>query len=265
MTLSFDLISDLHVDTWPDTFNWSLRATSPYCIVAGDVARDRRSVINTLRHLGQCYQGVFYIDGNDEHVNHWDDFEHSYRDLAKKVQRLSNVVYLQDNVVVVNGVAIVATNGWWAFDFDPEIDAEQAVTWYQEKWQGQVSKETVENMIRLADTEAAYIINSIGRLQTHVDVKRIVVVTHTVPSPDLIRHDVELDGSYRFNCMGNSVMMNAIAADVEQKIHTWCFGHYHGSVDQLRQGIRFVNNCRGRGNTQYSQWTYHPLRVAVDV
>jgi hypothetical protein len=34
------------------------------------------------------------------------------------------VVYLQDNVVVINGVAILGTNGWWGFDFDNTIDPE---------------------------------------------------------------------------------------------------------------------------------------------
>ena len=40
MKFAFDLISDLHIETWPD-FDWTGQATSPYCVVAGDVARDR--------------------------------------------------------------------------------------------------------------------------------------------------------------------------------------------------------------------------------
>jgi predicted phosphodiesterase len=59
-------------------------------------------------------------------------------------------------------------------------------------------------------------------------------------------------------------MLNALDVDTEQKIDTWCFGHYHGKVDQYRNGVRYVNNCRGRSNTQWSQFVYHPLRVVVD-
>jgi hypothetical protein len=66
------------------------------------------------------------------------------------------------------------------------------------------------------------------------------------------------------NVMGNRLMMQALAADTEHKIHTWCFGHYHGSVDQTRSGVRFVNNCRGRGNTTHSQYVYHPKRIVID-
>ena len=58
MEFAFDLISDLHIETWPG-FDWSNQATSPYCVVAGDIARDRKGLIETLKHLGRCYQGVF--------------------------------------------------------------------------------------------------------------------------------------------------------------------------------------------------------------
>ena len=68
----------------------------------------------------------------------------------------------------------------------------------------------------------------------------------------------------RFNMMGNRYMMQALAADTENKIDTWCFGHYHGSVDQTRSRVRFVNNCRGRSDTPYAQQVYYPKRVVVE-
>ena len=90
------------------------------------------------------------------------------------------------------------------------------------------------------------------------------MVTHTVPDPALIAHDIDLEGTMKFNVMGNRLMMQAMAQDTENKIHTWCFGHYHGSVDQFRSNIRFVNNCRGRSGTMYSQHVYHPKRILIE-
>jgi predicted phosphohydrolase len=261
MTFAFDLISDLHTETWDD-FTWTGLATSPYCVVAGDVARDRTLVLDVLRHLGQCYQAVFYIDGNDEHRYFYDDLNASYSDLTNRIRKIPNVVFLQDNVVVVDGVAIVGTNGWWSYDLDPSIDAEQTSLWFQE--QCQVSAQTAKITGRLATTDATYMATSIKRLQTHHDVKKIVCVTHTVPNGSLISHDIGLADTLRFNTMGNRFMMRALAADTEKKLHTWCFGHYHGSVDQIRQGVRFVNNCRGRGDTEWRQYVYHPRRIVVD-
>ena len=67
MAITFDLISDLHLETWDQEFDWSNRATSHYCVVAGDISQDRKSALHCLKKLGQSYQAVFYIDGNDEH------------------------------------------------------------------------------------------------------------------------------------------------------------------------------------------------------
>lgn len=263
MSIAFDLISDLHIETWANDFDWTGQATSPYCIVAGDIARDRQLVIQTLRHLGQCYQAVFYIDGNDEHVDYVENLDRSYSTLAAQIAKIPNVVYLQDNVVVVDGVAILGTNGWWGFDFDMSVDPTQSAQWWQEKMS--VSGAAVKSVSKMATTDATYIVSSVRRLQNHKDVEKIVMVTHTVPLPELIQHDIDLDGTMRSNCMGNAYMLQAMAADFKQKIHTWCFGHYHGSVDQIHHGVRFVNNCRGRADTPYNQYAYYPRRIVIDL
>jgi predicted phosphohydrolase len=261
MQFAFDLISDLHIETW-DHFDWTGQATSPVCVVAGDVCRDRLTLLKTLRHLGQCYQVVFYVDGNDEHMNFLETLDASYSDLEAQIAKIPNVVYLQNNVVVVDGVAIVGTMGWWAFDFDLSINAEAAESWYRNKFD--LSTQALSNIKQTALGDSLYMSASIKRLQTHQDVKKIVMVTHTVPDPALIAHDIELAGSHVMNTMGNRYMMQALAADTEKKIHTWCFGHYHGSVDQIRSRVRFVNNCRGRGDTKYSQHVYYPRRIVID-
>jgi predicted phosphodiesterase len=262
MQFSIDLISDLHVDSWSQEFDWSSLATSPYCIVAGDVARDRAVLLKTLRHLGQCYQAVFYIDGNDEHVDHYTDLGGSYKELTKKINKIPNVVYLQDNVVVVEGIAILGTNGWWGYDLDPHVDSTETSEWFQNK--ANVGPEIAEAVRKMSHADATYMANSVAKLQTHMDVQKIIMVTHTVPEYELITHDIDLEGTVRFNTMGNSDMYQALLADHGNKIHTWCFGHYHGAVDQYRNGIRFVNNCRGREGTRWSQHVYHPRRIVVD-
>jgi hypothetical protein len=263
MNFAFDLISDLHLETWKDPLSWSGCATGTHCVVVGDVCSDRSLLIKFLRHLGTCYQGVFYIDGNDEHKPYMDRLGQSYRDLASKISRLPNVVYLQDNVVIVNGVAILGTNGWWGFDFDLTIDPVQVREWLIDK--EKYAPDIADKICKTSNTDANYIISSVRKLQTHMDVKKIVIVTHTVPRADLISHDPVLVGKQKFNCMGNRFMQTALEFDTEHKIHTWCFGHYHNKIDQYRDGVRWVNNCRGRGDSEYSQWAYNPLRIVIDI
>jgi predicted phosphodiesterase len=260
MIFSFDLISDLHRESWPD-FDWEGQPTSPYCIVAGDVARDRALVIDTLERLSEVYQGVFYIDGNDEHKDYAEDLGQSYRELEALIAHIPKVVYLQDNVVVINGIAIVATNAWWSYDFDPLMDIEQSVRWVEDK--DNISYSAALAYSAMSYTDAGYLCNSIHKLQTQKDVSAIVIVTHTVPCNRIIQHDLDLIDTWRFNTLGSSHILRALAEDTERKVKTWCFGHYHNPVDTTLDGIRYVSNPRGRGNTKYCQSVYYPKRITV--
>jgi predicted phosphodiesterase len=261
MQFSFDLISDLHVESWSN-FDWTYQATSPFCVVAGDVSSELSTLSTALAHLGQCYQAVFYIDGNAEHYHGLQDLGQSYQDLVSTVNNIKDVVYMQDNVVIVQGVAIIATNGWWSYDLDPDLDPEQSMAWHRDRMQ--ISDRAAHAVTSLAYNDAAYMINSVRKLQTHQDVRAIVAVTHTVPRQGIVDHDIELAGTWRYNVMGNAHMQLAVHEDTERKIRAWCFGHYHRSVDREFDGIRYVNNCRGRGDTEWSQPAFYPKRITVD-
>jgi hypothetical protein len=263
MIFAFDLISDLHVESWK-TFDWTDQATSPYCIVAGDVARDRQRLLDTLTHLGKCYPGgVFYVDGNEEHKDYMDNLGASYRDLAKDISSIPNVVYLQDNVIIINGVAILGTNGWWTYDFDTQMDLESSIQAIQDH--NGITNSAARNITGVAYNDANYMINSIRTLQTHNEVASIVVVSHTVPAPWIIDHDLELVGNWRVNGMGNSQLTRLLNQDTENKIKSWCFGHYHRSVNQVFNGIEYRSNPRGRGDTPWSQTAYYPQRIEIKI
>lgn len=260
MSITFDLISDLHLESWTEDFDWKHQATSAWCVVAGDVCRDRQRLQQTLQHLGQCYQGVFYIDGNDEHFGRLDNLTHSYADLHRLIRPLANVVYLRDNVVVMDETAIVGTNGWWTYDFDMGIDPGQVRDWW---CQTHGYDPDLPDVIRnLAQRDAMYLQRSLLRLQDE-KIRHVVVVTHTVPYHRIIDHDIDLCGDVLFNIMGSDRLMLAIQGDLLSKVHTWCFGHYHGSIDQIHHGIRFINNCRGRSNSPHRQLVFRPLRIEV--
>jgi UDP-2,3-diacylglucosamine pyrophosphatase LpxH len=263
--MTFDLISDLHLETWSEELNFLGQATSPVCVVAGDIARDHAAVKKFLKHLSECYAAVFYIDGNDEHRFQLSDLGASYAKLNQAIRRIPRVTYLQDNVVVIDGVAILGTNGWWGFDLDETLDLEGSKQSMKNRYEARHPEVVVDTqMIQDASgTDAAYLVSSVQRLQTHQDVKKIVIVTHTVPEAELIQHDIDLAHNYAFNCMGNRLMRLVHTNDTERKIHTWCFGHYHGSVDRILNGIRYVNNCRGRGDTPYRTHVYYPKRIEI--
>lgn len=261
MAFTFDLISDLHLESWPGEFDWSLQATSNWCIIAGDVCRDHALLYKALKHLGQCYQGVFYIDGNDEHHGRYHDLNANYQNLKKLVRSIDNVVYLQDNVVIMENTAILGTNGWWTFDFDSNQNDQQTCDWWCDTYQ--MSRELPAIIRDTSERDCRYLSRSLARLQNE-PVENIVIVTHTLPYHKIISHDIELAHQPLFNVMGTDRLLMACQQDVLDKIHTWCFGHYHGSIDQVHHDIRFVNNCRGRGNSTYRKTVFYPLRISID-
>jgi hypothetical protein len=116
----------------------------------------------------------------------------------------------------------------------------------------------------VAYNDAAYMMNSVRKLQTHMEVSAMVIVSHTVPAPWIIAHDPDLVDTWRFNGMGNSHISRLIDEDTEHKIHTWCFGHYHRPVDQNLGGIRYISNPRGRGNTPWRQSVFYPRRIEIN-
>ena len=261
MKIAFDLISDLHIETW-DSFDWAGQATSPVCLVAGDVAKDTDVLIETLTHLGKHYQAVFYIDGNDEHKDYLNDIHDNYTSLKHQLSSIPNVVYLQDNVVIINGVALLGTNGWFTWDFDPSMSISDSQLWFKDHTL--CSDHVADTITDLATNDAVYLRESIRKLQTHQDVKNIVIMTHTVPSPLFIQHDLDIVGTYRFNYLGSSLMQYVLDNDSEKKVKTWCFGHYHGDIDSTINGVRYVNNCRGRGDTKWKKSVYYPRRIEVE-
>jgi predicted phosphohydrolase len=260
-TFSFDLISDLHVGDL-DEFDWEGQPTSLYCIVAGDLAKDRAQLLDCLEHLGKRYKQVFYIDGNTEHKYYWNDMARSYRELEEDIAHIPNITFLNQRVCIANGLAIVGVNGWWTYDLDPNLDQEQA--WLFALDQYKISESVGSMLLEYAYKDAHYLATTIERLQEHEEVNKILIVSHTVPMQELIKHDSELSDTYIFNLMGNSELAECLQLDKQNKITNWVFGHYHGRVDQAHYNIRFCNNPKGRANDVIND-PYFPLRIEIEL
>ena len=258
---SFDLISDLHVGDLEE-FSWDGQPTSLYAVVAGDVARDRAQLLDCLRHLGQKYRNVFYIDGNSEHRYYWDDIDRSYTELEQEIMMIPNITYLNNRVAVSHGLAIVGVNGWWTYDLDPKLDQDQSWHFFLDAYD--ISEQAGASLLECAYRDSVYLSRTIEKLQDHDEVEKILIVSHTVPSYHLIKHDPELVDTHKFNLLGNTELMQCLHADTDKKITNWVFGHYHGKVDCALENIRFCNNPKGRAEDTLND-PYFPLRIDIEL
>jgi len=213
--IGFDVISDLNLDPH-DSFNWEGKATSLYCIVAGNVSSDIRTVGQTLAHLGRFYQGVFYIPGVLEYQEHDGSINQRTDELIMISEQIPNVVMLHHHVVIIDGIAIIGVNGW-----------------------GTESRENglldlLYSAARIDDIQ--YLNKSIDKLQRHLDVKKIVIVSSSVPHEDLYFGQAP-------ELVSIQIPLNAaLVSDTEHKVKHWVFGTYDKSADTFIGDLNYINN-----------------------
>lgn len=259
---SFDLISDLHVDVLDPVPRFSDRfpdfQPSQVCVVAGDLVADRGYLVTALESLRAVYDMVIYVDGNSEHRGYPGSLAQSYQDLSDTLQKIPGVAYLYDNMVIINDVAFVGTNGWYSFNADSRYSYQQATDIVAQRIPN--ASEACDQMLIQSIVDSRYLENSLARIQRYPDVRRVILVTHTVPWTSLIQ-DQGLVNSARINLTVNTALPKCLDQDTENKVCLWCFGHLHESVDQRHLGLRYVCNPRGRPGTAWFDADYRPRRI----
>jgi hypothetical protein len=225
MQVNFDIISDLNLSSG-DLFDWTNKPTSLYCIVAGNVSTDIYTIRRVLMHLSGLYHGVFYIDGAKDHT----DLPHRDRrvdEIQQVCTSLKNVIYLHNNVVIVDGVGLVGVNGW----YNNIITTSNLVDDFQSK------------CYRFEDI--GYLEKTIERLQLHVDVKKIVVISNSVP----------LDSLFFGEKIGEQELQpgQILHKDTEAKITHWVYGSYNKIVDTVIDNINYICNSKSDRNPYYAK------------
>jgi hypothetical protein len=232
MTIAaFDFFSDLNLIPG-EPFNIADKPTSLFCIVAGNISSDPSKIKETLQHLSRIYKGVFFIDGPAEHGD-LRDYDKNINVLNKIIKGYDNVAFLHSNVVVVDSIALVASNGWYGnYTLTDPMEQELA------------------NHYRMYDTQ--YLRNSIQKLQKHVDVKQIVMITSSIPNAELGFHTKD----NLPDLVGPSMCLNI---DTESKVKTWLYGGYEYGADVTRFGIRYINNPYRRDQPWWPQRVEIPI------
>lgn len=231
MTIGFDIISDLNLKEG-ELFDWEGKPTSLYCLVAGNVSSDLTTTIRVLHHLSNQYQGVFFIDGTLEALDPYNR-DDRIELIGKYCAKVRNVVYLHNNVVVVDGVAVVGINGWYKNYATNSASDEM-----------QLQSNFLDDFLYLQKT--------IERLQLHVDVRKIIIMSNCVPSNKLyFGEDVGV--------LSSITLDNAETHDTEHKISHWVYATHGKIVDTMINDINYVNNPKHDRNP------YHAKRIDVVV
>lgn len=232
--IGFDIISDLYLSP-DDSFNWEGKATSLYCIVAGNITNDTRTLILTLAHLSKFYQGVFFTTGPYDLENKSDIQDFNER-LSNSFNKMSNVRSLYDNIIILDGVALVGVNGWYGLERDEQTE-------------------------HMAHLDLGYLYHSVKDIQRHLNVKRIIVVSACVPGrPLYFGEEPEVIDT-------QMPLQSILSVDTEFKISHWVFGGLKKQVDTQIEGIHYLSNpyfkrTSGPVIMQTVNWA---KRISIDV
>ena len=229
--IGFDIISDLNLNP-NDSFNWENKATSLYCIVAGNVSSNLRTVMQVLIHLSSKYQAVFFVPGKLEYEQ-CDSLLTRTKELLAITDGIPNVSILHNNVIVVDGVALLGSNGWG--NIQNTLDSKN-ITMTAAKYE-----------------DFTYLVSCLSKLQKHLDVKKVVVITSAVPKEELYFGEVPA------NVVDQIPLYNILESDTEKKVTHWIFGTYDKPVDTTIDNINYISNSKN----QYGP--YHAKRLTISI
>lgn len=212
--IGFDIISDLNLSS-EENFNWANKVTSLYCIIAGNISSDIVKVSKVLTHLSRLYQGVFYIPGTLEYEE-TTSISGRLKELSRMCEGIPGVCLLYQQVAFISGVAVVGVNGWEERE-DFSIH--------------NIYKATARN------GDFSYLAKSISKLQKHLDVKEIIVVSNAVP-----REELYFGQKPTTRPLDSTPLSDALQTDLERKTTHWVYGSNEISTDTYLDTIHYISN-----------------------
>lgn len=228
---SIDLLSDLNVSK-SQPFDWTGKPTSLFCVIAGNVSDDIDTVKYVLEHLGNMYRGVFYIDGPLEH-HCLENFSETVKQISEICQKMPNVIYMHNHVVVLNGVAFVAVNGWYKNNANIQDFSDR------------------ERVADFQKDDLGYLSQTLRNLQRHKDISKIIVISSSIPSDHFMYRNSETSFKTLYEPALSLVM------DRAYKVTHWLYSGTNIVNDTVYNNRRFVNN------PHVSSITYWPKRILI--
>lgn len=164
-----------------------------------------------------------------------------------------------DKIHIIDNVAFVAQCGWWDYKFgEPTVHQNISRNAFIKAF----SVETVDKIYQEAVIQSNWLAVHVSKLQHNNNIEKIVVITHSLPHPDMISWDIYPECRNNVGNYGNSMYRNVFSADEKNKIKLWAFGHNHDSKDKTLGSIRMVSNPRGRPK-DFNRTTWTQITVEI--
>lgn len=265
--MTVNIISDLHglrspsymhgltnkVADFPTGFDPSKLKDADVLVVAGDIGNtgdDMECVLNHIMTLkGTKFKDIICIKGNHDFYTTRIFFNSDIPDSLNVNNKNNNFVVYKDDI------AFICTPLWSpVYDNTNSVMSCLADYYYIPKFEITTCNETFENNVKFLDSEIQRAIKNN---------KQIVIVTHHVPYEQLINEKYKGSRINEAFCvMHDSRWRPGFFNDVLDKysmhIKLWIHGHSHNYIDTEINGIRFIRNPVGYGDSIHNEcdWKY---------
>ncbi|UEM23128.1 hypothetical protein JL100_010415 [Skermanella mucosa] len=272
--LKFALVSDLHVDHYPDNqqFDWHIvrRWTgTDILVIAGNVSGSAGISMEEILLARQAFRCVIFVEGSCEHPNgYWSPA--AAERLRQFAEQHDGIYYLgTGSGLTIESTLVCGMTGWSHFHAEVAGSGDSD----QERFDMPCGNHDVGNLelgiAVLPDDLFAHHVELLAQqvkgAAADPSIHEIVVITYAAPHVDAITftgdHICDLEAEAA--CTAALVPIWSDCLD-GGKLTTWCFGRSSFHQDFTDQGVRFISNPRGcPGEKRNGPYTVQVIDTSV--
>jgi hypothetical protein len=273
--MKFTLVSDLHVDHYPDhqQIDWHVvRAWTgaDILMIAGNTSGSLHHTMREILVARQAFRHVVFVEGPCEHHDGRQAPQGS-DELQRFAERHDGIHYLGDGPgVVIDHTLVCGIAGWHSLytgaNRQQPQENQQGGPWGRHDADGLDHGTAV-----LPDIVSTYRFESLTQrvrdAAADQSIYEIVIITDMVPHADAITFtgDHVWDLETETACTAALVPIWSDCLD-GGKLTTWCFGRSPVAQGFMDNGVRFISNPRGYpGETRDSPYTVRLIDTSTVV
>jgi len=232
------VLSDLHLE-YADLRQPLAIPDADLCVVAGDLCRAPANGVYWLgQHIASAMPCV-YVAGNHEHYR--GSIRESLEDGRAAAGRFANVHFLENDIVVLDGVRFVGATLWT--DYRLQGNPAAAMVHARERMNDHRQIAAQRNPWKRFVPQNAYRMHQDSRRFIETALKSdpipTVVVTHHLPHPNSV------PARYTGDLLNAAYASDLTRVIEEGRPALWVHGHTHDSCDYHIGRTRIISNPRG--------------------
>lgn len=251
------LASDLHVEFHGDIPDAAKEAE--VILLLGDCNSGIRSFDVAEEYHSKYKVPVVFVAGNHEFYGH--DLDITLRELKKKSAQHPHIYFLEQDTVTLKGVRFLGCTLWSNFSLFGSDTRLQHKNIAQEMIPDFRLIKKGENLFTADDAEQLFYssFNWLKKSLAEPFAGKTVVLTHFAPDICAVHPQYLQSGKDLLTPYFTSDCTDLIK---EYAIHTWCYGHTHNSIDEIKLAkTRIVSNQRGYPHEPNTFTQFDPTKL----